>query len=250
MAGSPPASARHCHSRSSPRSATSPRHSCCPARSAAPSASSPATWPPRCANAARPYAPAGCSLLADLLDAEPDIDALSYYAYLLARELTRIPAEKAVVPVVLLDTFEDTGDRTHRDLERLLQRIMWLMPNAFFIVTGRRPPVGRPHPAGPPPPAPKPSDTGERAIAQAHLALTYAFADRTRADRGIALAEQLLAGFDQRATTLTAQIAALVRDAGTPAPDVDGRVALLRTEITTAGITTGRAAAGTRRCPA
>ncbi|MFE4797692.1 hypothetical protein ACFRFL_21930 [Streptomyces sp. NPDC056708] len=73
---------------------------------------------------------AGCSLLADLLDAEPDIDAQSYYSYLLAWEFTRIPTEKAVVPVVLLDTFEDTGDRTHRDLERL-------MPIAFFIVTGR-----------------------------------------------------------------------------------------------------------------
>ncbi|MFG2631050.1 ATP/GTP-binding protein [Streptomyces sp. NPDC048473] len=80
---------------------------------------------------------ADCALLADLLDAEPDVDALSYYSYLLAWELTRLPAEKAVVPVVLLDTFEDTGDRTQRDLERLLQRIVWLMPNAFFIVTGR-----------------------------------------------------------------------------------------------------------------
>ncbi|MCT2546224.1 ATP/GTP-binding protein [Streptomyces atratus] len=80
---------------------------------------------------------AGCPLLADLLDAEPDIDALSYYPYLLAWELARLPADKAVVPVVLFDTFEDTGDRTHRDLERLLQRVVWLMPNAFFIVTGR-----------------------------------------------------------------------------------------------------------------
>ncbi|MFC0598291.1 hypothetical protein [Streptomyces palmae] len=39
--------------------------------------------------------------------------------------------------MILLDTFEDTGDRVHRDLERLLQRIVWLMPNAFFVVTGR-----------------------------------------------------------------------------------------------------------------
>ncbi|MFD7504985.1 hypothetical protein [Streptomyces sp. NPDC059850] len=38
---------------------------------------------------------------------------------------------------MLLDTFEDIGDRTHRDFERLLQRVVWLMPNAVFIITGR-----------------------------------------------------------------------------------------------------------------
>ncbi|MFI6729791.1 hypothetical protein [Streptomyces atratus] len=80
-------------------------------------------------------------------------------------------------------------------------------------------------------------NTGEQAIAQAHLALTYAFADPTRADREIALAEQFLTGLDQRATALTAQIAALARDAGTPGPAVDDRAALLRAEIATAGIT-------------
>ncbi|MFF6888636.1 tetratricopeptide repeat protein [Streptomyces sp. NPDC012421] len=80
---------------------------------------------------------AGCARLADLLEAEPDVDALSYYPHLLAWELAQLPADKQVVPVVLLDTFEDTGTRTHRDLERLLQRLVWLMPGAFFIITGR-----------------------------------------------------------------------------------------------------------------
>ncbi|MBA4866725.1 hypothetical protein H1V43_36605 [Streptomyces sp. PSKA54] len=28
-------------------------------------------------------------------------------------------------------------DRTHPDFERLLQRMVWLMPNAFFVITGR-----------------------------------------------------------------------------------------------------------------
>ncbi len=41
------------------------------------------------------------------------------------------------MPVVLLDTFEDIGDRTRRDLERLIQRMVWLMPNAFWVITGR-----------------------------------------------------------------------------------------------------------------
>ncbi|GAA3299710.1 hypothetical protein GCM10020295_38560 [Streptomyces cinereospinus] len=80
---------------------------------------------------------AGCSRLADLLEAEPDLEALSFYPHLLAWDLVQLPADKSALPVILLDTFEDTGDRTHRDFERLLQRIVWLMPNAFFVVTGR-----------------------------------------------------------------------------------------------------------------
>ncbi|MCZ1001073.1 ATP/GTP-binding protein [Streptomyces mirabilis] len=83
------------------------------------------------------HALAGCSRLAGLLEAEPDLEALSFYPHLLAWDLAQIPAGKSALPVILLDTFEDTGDRTHRDFERLLQRIVWLMPNAFFVVTGR-----------------------------------------------------------------------------------------------------------------
>ncbi|MGW2255185.1 ATP/GTP-binding protein [Kitasatospora sp. NPDC001660] len=80
---------------------------------------------------------AGCPRLADLLEAEPDLEALSFYPHLLAYEIDQLPIKRAVVPVVLLDTFEDTGNRTDRDLERLIQRVVWLMPNALFIVTGR-----------------------------------------------------------------------------------------------------------------
>ncbi|MBP0456528.1 ATP/GTP-binding protein [Streptomyces bomunensis] len=80
---------------------------------------------------------AGCSRLADLLEAEPDLEALSFYPHLLAWDLAQIAAAKSALPVFLLDSFEETGDRTHRDFERLLQRIVWLMPNAFFVVTGR-----------------------------------------------------------------------------------------------------------------
>lgn len=80
---------------------------------------------------------ADCARLADLLEAEPDLDALSFYPHLLAWELAQLPADKAVTPVILLDAFEETGDRNHRDLERLLQRVVWLMPNAFFVITGR-----------------------------------------------------------------------------------------------------------------
>ncbi|MDQ1013530.1 tetratricopeptide repeat protein [Streptomyces afghaniensis] len=80
---------------------------------------------------------AGCARLADLLEAEPDLDALSFYPHLLAWELARLPEGKRVVPVVLLDTFEDIGDRTRRDLERLVQRAVWLLPDAFWVISGR-----------------------------------------------------------------------------------------------------------------
>ncbi|MGC4984649.1 ATP/GTP-binding protein [Streptomyces sp. DT193] len=80
---------------------------------------------------------AGCARLADLLEAETDLEALSFYPHLLAWELAQLPADKRVMPVILLDTFEDVGDRTHRDLERLIQRVVWLMPNCFFVITGR-----------------------------------------------------------------------------------------------------------------
>ncbi|MFJ2781572.1 ATP/GTP-binding protein [Kitasatospora sp. NPDC087315] len=84
----------------------------------------------------RARALAGAARTAALLEADPDLEALSFYPHLLAWEISRLPAAKAVVPVVLLDTFEDTADR-HRDLERLLQRLVWLLPNCFFVIAGR-----------------------------------------------------------------------------------------------------------------
>ncbi|MCO8308779.1 ATP/GTP-binding protein [Streptomyces sp. RKCA744] len=79
---------------------------------------------------------AACARLAPLLETEPSLEALSFYPHLLAFELHRLPEEKKITPVILLDTFEDTADR-HRDLERLLQRLVWLMPNCFFVISGR-----------------------------------------------------------------------------------------------------------------
>ncbi|MEU2866921.1 hypothetical protein ACIQWL_53865 [Streptomyces mirabilis] len=76
---------------------------------------------------------------------------------------------------------------------------------------------------------------GEQAIAQANLAVVTAFTDPARADDEITLARQLLAGLDQRATSLTAQTAAIARDAGTPTSPEPARA--LRTAIHEAGIT-------------
>ncbi|OIJ95387.1 ATP/GTP-binding protein [Streptomyces colonosanans] len=84
----------------------------------------------------RARALAGATRTAALLEATPDLDALSYYPHLLAWDLNQLPAKKRLTPVVLLDTFEDTADR-HRDFERLLQRLVWLLPNVFFVIGGR-----------------------------------------------------------------------------------------------------------------
>ncbi|AXE27946.1 ATP/GTP-binding protein (plasmid) [Streptomyces globosus] len=84
----------------------------------------------------RARALAGATRTAALLEATPDLEALSYYPHLLAWDLDQLPAKKRLTPVVLLDTFEDTADR-HRDFERLLQRLVWLLPNAFFVIGGR-----------------------------------------------------------------------------------------------------------------
>ncbi|MFD8625221.1 tol-pal system YbgF family protein [Streptomyces hygroscopicus] len=79
---------------------------------------------------------AACARLAPLLESEPSLETLSFYPHLLAWELARLPDDKKITPVILLDTFEDTADR-HRDFERLLQRLVWLMPNCFFVISGR-----------------------------------------------------------------------------------------------------------------
>ncbi|MFE9169894.1 ATP/GTP-binding protein [Streptomyces kebangsaanensis] len=80
---------------------------------------------------------AECRRFADLLEATPDQEALSYYPHLLAWDLANVPPRHRATLVVLLDTFEDVGDRVHRDLERLVQRVVWLMPGTLFVITGR-----------------------------------------------------------------------------------------------------------------
>ncbi|MFC8866591.1 hypothetical protein ACFUAC_02800 [Streptomyces sp. NPDC057148] len=68
-----------------------------------------------------------CMRLAGRLEAEAGLESLSFYPHLLAWELAHLPADKRGLPVILLDTFADIGDRTHRDLERLIQRVVRLL---------------------------------------------------------------------------------------------------------------------------
>jgi tetratricopeptide (TPR) repeat protein len=77
-----------------------------------------------------------CELLSDLVEADADIETLSYFPYLLAWDLGRLapPRPRALV---LWDTFEEVTSRNTRDMERWLQRSAFLMPNVLFVVTGR-----------------------------------------------------------------------------------------------------------------
>jgi hypothetical protein len=77
-----------------------------------------------------------CELLSELLEADADIETLSYFPYLLAWDLDRLPPPHPRA-VVLLDTFEEVTARTTREMERWLQRSVFLMPNVLFVVTGR-----------------------------------------------------------------------------------------------------------------
>ncbi|MEU2835403.1 hypothetical protein ABZ667_43760 [Streptomyces lavendulae] len=49
------------------------------------------------------------SSTAALLEATPDLEALSFYPHLLAWDLEQLPPKKKITPVILLDTFEDTA---------------------------------------------------------------------------------------------------------------------------------------------
>ncbi len=79
---------------------------------------------------------ARCELLNDLLDADADTDTLSYFPYLLAWDLDRLAAPRPRA-VVLLDTYEEITARNTREMERWLQRSVFLMPNVLFVITGR-----------------------------------------------------------------------------------------------------------------
>ncbi|MFI6495687.1 tetratricopeptide repeat protein [Streptomyces sp. NPDC050564] len=80
-----------------------------------------------------------CRRLKPLLQAEPDLESLSYYPHLLSWDLSELSRklEGQFHVTVFLDTFEDVTRQTDRSFERLLQRLIWLMPNVLFVISGR-----------------------------------------------------------------------------------------------------------------
>ncbi|MDT0322254.1 hypothetical protein [Streptomyces millisiae] len=90
--------------------------------------------------------------MADLLEAEPDVEALSFYPHLLAWELALLSTDKWVGPWCCWTPSRTSATGRNRDFERLVQRLVWLMPSSFFVITRPQPPVvgrgGAPRPAG------------------------------------------------------------------------------------------------------
>jgi tetratricopeptide (TPR) repeat protein len=81
----------------------------------------------------------GCRRLKALLEAEPDLESLSYYPHLLSWDLDRLSKrlEGQFHISIFMDTFEDVAGGTNRNFEKLLQRLIWLMPNVLFVISGR-----------------------------------------------------------------------------------------------------------------
>ena len=76
-----------------------------------------------------------CPYFEELIDAPGDDETLSYLPALLGWQLCRDHESRQVV--VFVDTFEEMMSRPTREFELLFQRIVYLMPSALFVVTGR-----------------------------------------------------------------------------------------------------------------
>ncbi|WP_305783963.1 hypothetical protein [Symbioplanes lichenis] len=87
---------------------------------------------------ARRHAVQGCRRLAPMLSANADLENLSYYPHLLAWDLAECARRADDFHVaVFLDTFEDVSHDGRRRLEQLMNRLIWLLPNVLFVVSGR-----------------------------------------------------------------------------------------------------------------
>jgi acyl carrier protein phosphodiesterase len=80
-----------------------------------------------------------CQRLPALLEAEADVESLSYYPHLLSWDLSQLSKrlKKSFHVTVFMDTFEDVSQEANRNFEQLLQRLIWLMPNVLFVISGR-----------------------------------------------------------------------------------------------------------------
>ncbi len=85
------------------------------------------------------HAVQACSRLPSLLSSEPDLESLSYYSHLLSWDLARVAGQgrRDFHVAVFLDTFEDVLHGEQRRFERLMNRLVWLMPNVLFVVSSR-----------------------------------------------------------------------------------------------------------------
>jgi tetratricopeptide (TPR) repeat protein len=80
---------------------------------------------------------ADCDLFAELVEADADYETLSFFPYLLAWDLDRMTRRRRSSVCVFLDTFEVLAGHNDQTAERFVQRMVYLMPNVLFVITGR-----------------------------------------------------------------------------------------------------------------
>lgn len=80
-----------------------------------------------------------CERFGPALEADPTQDYLTFLPHFLSWELSRNSDRGGSYPnlVIFIDTLEDAGSESFREIERHIQRLIWLMPNVFFVTAGR-----------------------------------------------------------------------------------------------------------------
>lgn len=80
-----------------------------------------------------------CRRFGPALEADPTQDYLTYLPHFLSWELSKFAERDGNYPeiVVFIDTLEDAGNESFREIERHIQRLVWLMPNVLFVTAGR-----------------------------------------------------------------------------------------------------------------
>jgi tetratricopeptide (TPR) repeat protein len=76
-----------------------------------------------------------CPFLEPIVTADSPADALSYTPALLGWELSQI--NRPYLVVFFFDTFEAICGRSTREVERIVQRLIFLLPTVLFVITSR-----------------------------------------------------------------------------------------------------------------
>ena len=78
----------------------------------------------------------GCPFFKPIVTSENPAEAVTYMPALLAWELGE-GAGESTAPVIFMDTFEAISGRETREIEKIVQRIIFLMPTTMFVITTR-----------------------------------------------------------------------------------------------------------------
>jgi tetratricopeptide (TPR) repeat protein len=78
-----------------------------------------------------------CPFFKPIVTAENQTETLAYMSSLLGWQLDDVIRIKAATVAVFIDTFEAASGRDTREIEKHIQRLIFLMPTVLFVVTSR-----------------------------------------------------------------------------------------------------------------